>query len=72
MEFPIEQIEYAAETAMEHAAPCVADAAVHPSSGSGAAAHRKRAPEGTLLHSMEPTSGFEPLTHALRVRCSTS
>ena len=27
---------------------------------------------GTLLVSMEPTSGFEPLTYALRVRCSTS
>ncbi len=27
---------------------------------------------GTLLLTMEPTSGFEPLTYALRVRCSTS
>lgn len=27
---------------------------------------------GTLLVTMEPTSGFEPLTYALRVRCSTS
>ena len=27
---------------------------------------------GALSISMEPTSGFEPLTHALRVRCSTS
>ena len=26
----------------------------------------------TLFVSMEPTSGFEPLTYALRVRCSTS
>ena len=33
---------------------------------------RKGPVAGTLLVSMEPTSGFEPLTYALRVRCSTS
>ena len=27
---------------------------------------------GALLLTMEPTRGFEPLTYALRVRCSTS